>query len=143
VWSGCLVSEVELARFGLCHHAVEIPAGVERKCSTGLAEAQARATIAVLDRLEELFADGERWIRRDFRDNAGGYCLVGGSRQIRMGAKRCDLARIYLSQAISRGIGTRVTLIDFNDGSHRKYADIRLVILLARKLAQEVAEGQV
>ena len=72
-------SEIELARFGLCHHAVEIPAGVERKCSAGrVSVGWWGATIAVLDRLEELFADGERWIQGDCSRALACFAPSGG-----------------------------------------------------------------
>ena len=41
--------------------------------------AQARATLVILDELEQLFDGGDKWVRGEF-ENSDGYCLVGGLR---------------------------------------------------------------
>jgi hypothetical protein len=108
------------------------------------AVAQARASIAVLDALLELFADGKHWMQGDFYNGAGSYCLVGGLQRVRRLRKAQDKAARYLIRAIRRVTWERTArLIDFNDDLDTKYADIRCVIGLARKLAQQMAEGVV
>jgi hypothetical protein len=99
--------------------------------------AQARASIAVLDQLLELLADGASWIQGEL-ENRSGYCLVGGLQHIRRARRGTgDKAGMYLSRAIARLSGERETIVHFND-SRKSYAEIRAVILRARELAQRM-----
>jgi hypothetical protein len=126
------------------HRAAALPRRrpVSREEQHRQRRAQARATIEVLDQLEVLFADGRNWLQRSYQDGAGRFCLIGGLRHVRAGVKTGDLAGIYLSQAIAKTVGARLTLMGFNDSYQRKFADIRFVICRARELAQQVADGR-
>jgi hypothetical protein len=99
--------------------------------------AQARASVIVLDLLSDLFHGGHYWVRNTYHDDDGRHCLVGGLGHIRARRGGGDRAGEYLSRAIRDVCGKRQTIIKFND-SRESYAEIRAVILHARKLALQV-----
>jgi hypothetical protein len=102
----------------------------------------ARESVIVLDRLEELLGGhGKNWIRNAYADGFGSYCLVGGLERIRAIRGFGDHAGIYLRRAIAKLGGGDESIVRFND-SRSGYGEIRAVILLARKLAREVADGR-
>jgi hypothetical protein len=98
---------------------------------------QARQSIIVLDLLSDLLHGGHYWVQNIYHDDNGRHCLVGGLERIRARRGRRDRAAEYLSQAIRDVCGRPEKIIDFND-SRKSYAEIRAVILHARKLAQQV-----
>lgn len=100
---------------------------------------QARATIVILDQLEQLFDGGENWIRGEF-ENSDGYCLVGGLRYLRKVRGRGDDAGQYLRRAIAKLTDRYCGIMDFND-SRRSYAQVRAVIVHARELAARFIES--
>lgn len=103
--------------------------------------AQARASVIVLGKLEELLGDdGQNWITNAYANGFGSYCLVGGLRHIRAVRGCGDHAGVYLRRAIAR-VSRGEAIIHFND-SRTSFAEIRLVIFLARQLAREVADGR-
>jgi hypothetical protein len=99
--------------------------------------AQARESVIVLDLLSDLLHGGHYWVQNAYHDNRGRHCLEGGLELIRARRGGGDRAGEYLSRAIRRVCGERQTIIEFND-SRDSYAEIRAVILHARKLAQQV-----
>src|SRR6516165_4982838 len=92
--------------------------------------------VDMLDLLIEFFDDGDRWIKGKLDDGAGNRCLVGALRDIRDGHNLYGApTRIYLLRAMQRSPKTGWTgLISFNDRC-RDFAELREVILQARKLA--------
>jgi hypothetical protein len=82
---------------------------------------------------------GVQWRQDAFQidDDDGRHCLVGGLEHIRACRGGGDRAGEYLSRAIRDVCGKRQTIIKFND-SRESYAEIRAVILHARKLALQV-----
>jgi hypothetical protein len=101
--------------------------------------AQARKSIIVLDLLSDLLHGGHYWVQNAYHDAHGRHCLVGGLERIRARRGRGDRAAEYLSRAIGDVCGRPEKIIDFND-SRESYAEIRAVILHARKLAQRVID---
>jgi hypothetical protein len=100
----------------------------------------ARKSLVVLQLLEDLLGDdGQYWMRNAYADG-GSYCLVGGLRRIRAIRGFGDHAGIYLRRSVSKISRNENSIIRFND-SRSGYAEIRAAILLARKLAREVADG--
>jgi hypothetical protein len=103
-------------------------------------EMVARKSLVVLQLLEDLLGDdGQHWMRNAYADGSGSYCLVGGLRRIRAIRGFGDHAGIYLRRSISKISRNENSIIRFND-SRSGYAEIRAAILLARKLAREVAD---
>jgi hypothetical protein len=101
---------------------------------------KALESIVVLDLLEKLLDGGNNWCQHYLHDGRGNRCLMGGLRYIRSVRGTGDHAGVYLSKAIVRcNIGTG-KIIDFND-SRSSYEEIRAVIVLARELAQSVADS--
>jgi hypothetical protein len=104
--------------------------------------ALAREAVIVLHLLEDLLGNGgEHWMRNAYADGLGSYCLVGGLRRVRTIRGFGDHAGIYLRRSISKISRGESSIIRFND-SRSGYGEIRAAILLARKLAREVADGQ-
>jgi hypothetical protein len=101
--------------------------------------AQARQSVIVLDLLSDLFHGGHYWVRNVYHDGNGRHCVVGGLRIIRARCGGGDKAGGYLRRAIRDVCGRSQSIIAFND-SRIAYAEIRAVILQARKLA--VADSQ-
>jgi hypothetical protein len=99
--------------------------------------AQARQSVIVLDLLSDLLHGGHYWVRNTYHDVHGRHCLMGGLEHIRARRGCGDRAGEYLSRAIGDVCGRRQAIIKFND-SRESYAEIRAVILHARKLAQQV-----
>jgi hypothetical protein len=101
---------------------------------------QARESIVVLDLLSDLLHGGHHWVQRTYHDGHGRHCLVGGLEHIRARRGSGDRAGVYLSRAIGVAYGEREPLPHFND-SRTSYAEIRAMILLARRLAQQVVDS--
>jgi hypothetical protein len=101
--------------------------------------AQARATVVILDELEQLFDGGDKWVRGEF-ENSDGYCLVGGLRHLRKAIGRGDDAGHYLRRAIAKLADRCCGIMDFND-SRRNYAQVQAVIMHARELAVRFLES--
>lgn len=112
---------------------IPIPADASRKFS------KAREAIEVLDLLEDLFNDGENWCQGAYHDGWGNYCILGALRHIRSRRGSGDHAAQYLSKAIVQFQGRKGAIIEFND-TRSDYAEIRIVISLARELARRVVE---
>jgi hypothetical protein len=101
--------------------------------------ARARATVVILDELEQLFDGGENWIRGEF-ENSDGYCLVGGLRHLRKIRGGGDDAGQYLRRAIAKLADRYCGIMDFND-SRRSYEQVHAVIVHARELAARFVES--
>jgi hypothetical protein len=100
---------------------------------------RARATVVILDELQQLFDGGEKWIRGEF-ENSDGYCLVGGLRHLRKVRGKGDDAGQYLRRAIAKLADRYSGIMDFND-SRRSYAQVLAVIVHARELAARYIES--
>jgi hypothetical protein len=98
-------------------------------------------TLAVrtLDLLLEFFADHARWMRGHYHDDGNRRCLMGALDHLQCNHRIPYAGAVYfLQQALpSRQCG----LVNFNDRLCASVAELRSVIMKARALALEDAEG--
>ncbi|MBV8243046.1 MAG: hypothetical protein JOY75_19880 [Hyphomicrobiales bacterium] len=94
----------------------------------------------LLDLMLEFFADGGRWMRGRYDDRNGGHCLVGAvlhlSRKHRLPVTP---AIALLQDAMPR---SGLPLVHFNDRCCGSGAELRSIILKARRLADDDAERE-
>src|SRR5271169_5519129 len=105
-----------------------------------MAEAQIAQAVQLLDLMLQHFADDGHWTRGCYDDGNGGRCLVGAllhlSRQHRL--PRAP-AIALLQDAMPR---PGLPLVHFNDACCGSVAELRSVILKARRLADDHAEQE-
>ena len=91
--------------------------------------------VQLLDLMLEFFADDFNWTRGSYDDGHGGHCLVGAllhlSREHRLPAKPVIS---LLQDAMPR---PGLPLVHFNDRGCGSIAELRSVILKARRLAHD------
>ena len=96
--------------------------------------------VQLLDLMLEFFADDLNWTRGSYDDGHGGHCLVGAllhlSREHRLPAKPVIS---LLQDAMPR---PGLPLVHFNDRRCGSAAELRSVILKARRLADNHAEQE-
>jgi hypothetical protein len=96
--------------------------------------------VQLLDLMLEFFADDGHWTRGCYDDGNGGHCLVGAllhlSRKHRLPTAP---AIAVLQDAMPR---PGLPLVHFNDTRCDSAAELRSVILKARRLAQDDAERE-
>lgn len=101
-------------------------------------EAELSKTVQLLDLMLDFFAEDGRWTRGCYDDGNGGYCLVGAlfhlSREHRLPRA---VAIALLQDAMPR---PGLPLVHFNDTRCGSVAELRSVILKARRLAHDEAE---
>jgi len=103
-------------------------------------EAEIGKAVQLLDLMLEFFADDGHWTRGCYDDGNGGHCLVGAllhlSRKHRLPATP---AITLLQDAMPR---PGLPLVHFNDTRCGSAAELRSVILKARRLAHDNAERE-
>jgi hypothetical protein len=103
-------------------------------------QAQIAQAVQLLDLMLEHFADDGHWTRGRYDDGNGGHCLVGAllhlSRKHRL--PRAP-ALALLQDAMPR---PGLPLVHFNDTRCGSVAELRSVILEARRLARDDAERE-
>ena len=103
-------------------------------------ETQIAQAVQLLDLLLQHFAEDSRWTRGRYDDGNGGHCLVGAllhlSRKHRL-PKAPALA--LLQDAMPR---PGLPLVHFNDSCCGSLAELRSIILKARRLAGDHAEQE-
>jgi hypothetical protein len=103
-------------------------------------DAQIAQAVRLLDLMLEHFADDGHWTRGRYDDGTGGRCLVGAllhlSRQHRLPRA---LAIALLQDAMPR---PGLPLVHFNDACCDSVAELRSIILKARRLADDHAERE-
>jgi len=103
-------------------------------------EAQIAQAVQLLDLMLEHFAEDSHWTRGRYDDGNGGHCLVGAllhlSRKHRLPAA---LAISLLQDAMPR---PSLPLVHFNDHRCGSLAELRSVIVKARRLAYDSAERE-
>ena len=96
--------------------------------------------VQLLDLIYEFFSDDAHWTRGCYDDGNGGHCLVGAllhlSRKHRLPAA---LAISLLQDAMPR---PGLPLVYFNDRRCGSIAELRSVIVKARRLAYDNAERE-
>src|SRR6516225_8760024 len=100
-------------------------------------EAEIAIAVQLLDLMLEFFADDGRWARGRYDDGNGGHCLVGAL--LHLGRKHClpTAPAIALPQDAMPRPG--LPLVHFNDIRCGSIAELRSVILKARRLAHDDA----
>jgi len=103
-------------------------------------EAEIAKVVQLLDLMLEFFADNGHWTRGRYDDGNGGRCLVGAllhlSREHRLPA---GPAISLLQDAMPR---PGLSLVHFNDARCGTIAELRSVILKARRVAHDDAERE-
>jgi hypothetical protein len=98
-------------------------------------ETEIARAVQLLDLMLEFFADDGHWTRGSYDDGNGGHCLVGAllhlSRKHRLPAAP---AIVLLQDAMPR---PGIPLVHFNDTRCGCIAELRSVILKARRLAHD------
>jgi hypothetical protein len=96
--------------------------------------------VQLLDLMLEFFADDGHWTRGSYDDGKGGHCLVGAL--LHLGRKHglpTAPAIALLQDAMPR---PGLPLVHFNDTRCGSAAQLRSVILKARRLAHDDAERE-
>ena len=96
--------------------------------------------VQLLDLMLEFFADDGHWTRGCYDDGNGGHCLVGAL--LHLGRKHglpTRSAIALLQDAMPR---PGLPLVHFNDSRCGSVAELRSVILKARRLAHDHAERE-
>jgi len=103
-------------------------------------EAEIGKAVQLLDLMLEFFADDRHWTRGSYNDGNGGHCLVGAllhlSREHRLPS---GPAIALLQDAMPR---PGLPLVYFNDDRCGSAAELRSVILKARRLADDHVERE-
>ena len=103
-------------------------------------EAEIGKAVELLDLMLKFFADDAHWTRGCYDDGHGGRCLVGAllhlSREHRLPAKPVIS---LLQDAMPR---PGLALVHFNDNRCGSVAELRSVIVRARRLAHDDAERE-
>ena len=100
-------------------------------------EAQIMQAVQLLDLMLDHFADDDHWTRGRYDDGNGGHCLVGALLHLSR-AHRLPAAPVIalLQDAMPR---PGLPLVYFNDTRCGSLAELRSVILKARRLAYDDA----
>jgi hypothetical protein len=103
-------------------------------------DAEIAKAVQLLDLMHEFFADDGHWTRGCYDDGNGGHCLVGAL--LHLGRKHSlptALAIALLQDAMPR---PGLPLVHFNDTRCGSVAELRSVILKARRLAHDDPERE-
>jgi hypothetical protein len=103
-------------------------------------EAQIAKAVQLLDLMLEFFADDGHWTRGCYDDGNGGHCLVGALLHLSRKHRLPTAPAIALLQDAMPRPG--LPLVHFNDTRCASVAELRSVILKARRLAYDHAERE-
>ena len=101
-------------------------------------EAQIAQAVQLLDLMLEHFADDGHWTRGRYNDGNGGHCLVGALLHLSREHRLPRAPAIALLQDAMPRPG--LPLVHFNDTCCGSVAELRSIILKARRLADDHAE---
>jgi hypothetical protein len=101
-------------------------------------ESETRKAVQLLDLMLEFFADDGHWARGCYDDGNGGHCLVGALLHLGRQHRLPSAPAIALLQDAMPRPG--LPLVHFNDHRCGGLAELRSVILKARRLAHDNAE---
>src|SRR3954464_13773608 len=96
--------------------------------------------VQLLDLMLEFFSDDGHWARGCYDDGNGGHCLVGALLHLSRKHRLPAAAGIALLQDASPRPG--LPLVHFNDNRCGSLAELRSVIVKARRLAHDDAERE-
>jgi hypothetical protein len=103
-------------------------------------QADTAKAVQLLDRMLEFFADDGHWTRGSYDDGKGGHCLVGALLHLGRKHRLPTAPSIALLQDAMPRPG--LPLVHFNDRRCGSAAELRSVILKARRLAHDDAERE-
>ena len=103
-------------------------------------EAEIGQAVQLLDLMFEFFADDLHWTRGSYDDGRGGHCLVGALLHLSRKHRLPAAPVISLLQDAMPRPG--LPLVHFNDARCGSIAELRSVILKARRLAHDHAERE-
>jgi hypothetical protein len=103
-------------------------------------EAEIGKAVQLLDRMLEFFADDGHWTRGCYDDGNGGHCLVGALLRLGRQHRLPTAPAIALLQDAMPRPG--LPLVHFNDHRCGSIAELRSVIVKARRLAHDSAERE-
>ena len=102
-------------------------------------EGQIAQGVQLLDLMLEYFADDGHWTRGRYDDGNGGHCLVGALLHLSRKHRLPRAPAIALLQDAMPRPG--LPLVHFNDSCCDSIAELRSIILKARRLADDHAES--
>src|SRR5690349_18598716 len=103
-------------------------------------ESQIAQAVRLLDLVLEHFADAGHWTRGRYDDGNGGHCLVGALLHLSRKHRLPRAPAIALLQDAMPRPG--LPLVHFNDTCCGSVAELRSVIVEARRLARDDAERE-
>jgi hypothetical protein len=102
-------------------------------------EAEIGKAVQLLDLMLEFFTDAAHWTRGRYDDGHGGHCLVGALLHLSREHRLPSAPAIALLQDAMPRPGP---LVHFNDNRCGTVAELRSVIVKARRLAHDTAERE-
>jgi hypothetical protein len=108
--------------------------------SGAINNAEVAKAAQLLDLMLESFADDGHWTRGRYDDGNGGHCLVGAVLHLSRKHGLPAIPAIALLQDAMPRPG--LSLVYFNDRCCRSVAELRSIILKARRLADDDAERE-
>jgi hypothetical protein len=103
-------------------------------------EAKIAQAVQLLDLMLEHFTDDGHWTRGRYDDGNGGHCLVGALLHLSRKHRLPRATAIALLQDAMPRPG--LPLVHFNDACCASVAELRSIILKARRLADDHAEQE-
>ena len=103
-------------------------------------EAEIAKAVQLLDLMLEFFADDGHWTRGRYDDGNGGHCLVGALMHLSREHRLPRAPAVALLQDAMPRPG--LPLVHFNDTCCGSVAELRSIILKARRLADDHAEQE-
>jgi len=103
-------------------------------------DAEITKAVQLLDLMLEFFADDGHWTRGCYEDGNGGHCLVGAL--LHLGRKHSLPTRSVIALLQDAMPRPGLPLVHFNDSRCGSVAELRSVILKARRLAHDHAERE-
>jgi len=103
-------------------------------------DAEITKAVQLLDLMLEFFVDDGHWTRGCYDDGNGGHCLVGAL--LHLGRKHSLPTRSVIALLQDAMPRPGLPLVHFNDSRCGSVAELRSVILKARRLAHDHAERE-
>ena len=103
-------------------------------------DAEITKAVQLLDLMLEFFVDDGHWTRGCYDDGNGGHCLVGAL--LHLGRKHSLPTRSVIALLQDAMPRPGLPLVHFNDSRCGSVAELRSVILKARRLADDHAERE-
>ena len=113
---------------------------MDRKRSNQMPESETGRAVQLLDLMLAFFTDDAHWTRGCYEDGHGGHCLVGALLRLSREHRLPSAPAIALLQDAMPRPG--LPLVHFNDSRCGTVAELRSVIIKARRLAHDTAERE-